>query len=81
MNINVIQIGNSRGIRIPKSILDRCQIDTILELSVENEKIILSPVKEKPREGWEKDAMRMRKSGDDALLIPDAFDDDPELAW
>ena len=81
MHINLIKIGNSRGIRIPKSILDRCQIESSLELNVENDKIILTPIREKPRDGWEKDAMRMRKSRDDELLVPDAFDDDVILDW
>ena len=27
MNTKIIRIGNSRGIRIPKEILDRCQVE------------------------------------------------------
>ncbi len=52
MQINVVKIGNSRGIRIPKKVLDQCHVDDTLELTIRDEEIILTPVHRKPREGW-----------------------------
>jgi antitoxin MazE len=52
MQINVVQIGNSRGIRIPKKVLDQCHVDDVLELTIQNNEIVLTPVHRKPREGW-----------------------------
>jgi len=79
MNVRVVQIGNSRGIRIPQQVLDRCGIDNAVDLTVEGTKIVLSPVKTKPRHDWEQQAKQMRENGDDELLIPDVFPDDADL--
>ena len=81
MNVKVIRIGNSRGVRIPKEILDRCQVEDTVDLKVEKNKIILEPLKRNPREGWDQAAQQMHEVGDDALLMPDVFDDDVEAEW
>lgn len=81
MNISLIKIGNSRGIRLPKQVIDQCHIDKDLALSIEGDKIILEPVHRKPRQGWESAAIEMRKNQDDQLLIPDVFDDEDILQW
>ena len=49
MLVSVIQMGNSRGIRLPKAILDQLNISEKLDLEVENQQIILRPVQDKPR--------------------------------
>jgi len=81
MNIKIVRIGNSRGIRIPKEILDRCQVEEAVDLRVEKNKIVLEPLRKKPRERWEAAARQMHEVGDDALLMPDVFDDDVEVEW
>jgi len=81
MQVNVVKIGNSKGIRIPKKILDQCQVDDALDLSVENNIIMLKPLHRKPREGWVEAAKRCHECGDDELLIPDVFDDDLDWEW
>ncbi len=73
MNVRVVQIGNSRGIRIPRQVLDRCQIEDAVDLSIKGTRIVLSPIKTKPRQDWEQYAKQMRENGDDELLIPDVF--------
>jgi len=52
MQVNVVRIGNSRGIRIPKKVLDQCRVEDALELTVQNDEIVLTPVHRKPRDGW-----------------------------
>ena len=78
MRINVVQVGNSRGIRIPKAILDQCKIDEEVDLEVLDGKIIIEPRRRKPREGWDEAFERMAGHGDDALFIDDSVDLDLE---
>jgi antitoxin MazE len=81
MKAQLISIGNSRGIRIPKAILQQCDMSDEVELAVEGGQIILSPAGQKPRKGWREAASRMAAAGDDALLIPDSFADEVDLEW
>jgi antitoxin MazE len=74
MQLNIVQIGNSKGIRIPKAILEQCQIEDQVDLEVENGRIILEPKKKTPREGWGKAFKDMASNEDDALLIDDSVD-------
>lgn len=80
MVISVINIGNSRGIRLPKTILDRYSINDKIELIFEKGFIILKP-KAEPRSGWEKAFKKMHKNGDDQLLIDDVFEDEDFEEW
>jgi len=52
MQVSVVKIGNSKGIRIPKKVLDQCHVEDALELTLKNNEIVLTPVHRKPREGW-----------------------------
>ena len=81
MQTKLVQIGNSRGVRIPKKILDQCRIEGLLDLNVQGDKIILKPLKKIPRQGWNLAANKMHEDGDDQLLIPDVLDDDVEFEW
>lgn len=83
MLLNLVQIGNSKGIRIPKAILEQCEIDKAVELEVEGGAILLKPHISKPRDGWEDAFRRMAAAGDDKPLIDDALDIDDlhEFEW
>lgn len=81
METKLVQIGNSKGIRIPQKILNQCHIEDRIELSVQQNSIILKPLNNGPREGWDLAAKKMHAENDDYLLIPDMLDDDPELNW
>ena len=74
MKINIITIGNSKGIRIPKAILKQCHLDKEAELETEEDKIIIKPCKKKPRKGWKEAFSSMRKREEDTLLIDDSID-------
>lgn len=71
MRVSVVPIGNSRGIRLPKAILEQLQISDQLELEVENKQIILRPIKREPRLGWEEALQKMNNNQEDKLLIPE----------
>ncbi|MBR7159271.1 MAG: AbrB/MazE/SpoVT family DNA-binding domain-containing protein [Alphaproteobacteria bacterium] len=51
MRVNLVQIGNSRGIRIPKAILEQCGFGHEAEMEVKRGTIVISPVSA-PRDGW-----------------------------
>ncbi|PNV74138.1 AbrB/MazE/SpoVT family DNA-binding domain-containing protein [Leptospira inadai] len=74
MRVSVVKIGNSKGIRIPKAVLEECHIEEEVDLLIDKNKIIITPFKTKPRDGWEKQFKAMSESKDDKLLIPDSID-------
>lgn len=73
MKLSVIKIGNSKGIRLSKTLIDKYNIEDTVDVILEKEQIILNPVS-RPRNGWEKAFAEMNKSGDDKLLIDDVFE-------
>jgi antitoxin MazE len=80
MIVSVVAIGNSKGIRLPKAILEQLQINDQVELEVENKQIVLKPVKKHPRTGWEESFKEMSKNQEDTLLIPES-EVSKEFAW
>lgn len=81
MEINIIPIGNSKGIRLSKSILERYSIKDKIELILERGQIILKPIRSNPRKGWDKSFSQMHKNGDDQLLFDDVFEDENLDEW
>ena len=80
MDVSVIPIGNSKGIRLSKTLIERYNIGDTVELVLEKDCIILKP-KAEPRKGWEEAFKEMRERGDDQLLIPDVFEDENGEEW
>ena len=80
MEISVINIGNSKGIRLTKTLLEKYEIKDKVELILEKERIILKPIS-KPRHNWEKSFQKMHLQGDDNLLINDVFPDENLEEW
>ncbi len=69
MQVSLIDIGTSKGIRIPASILKMFNSLSAFDLKVEGNKIILETL-ETPRKGWEEKF----KNSSNELLIDDALD-------
>ena len=67
MKTKIIQIGNSKGIRIPRILLEQSGLDGEVELAVEKEQIIIKTVR-KPRQGWDKAFQTMADNRDDQIL-------------
>jgi antitoxin MazE len=80
MELSIIKIGNSKGIRLKKSILDRYNIKDKVELIFERGRIILKPVS-KPRQGWEDAFKSMHENQEDNLLFPNIFEEDINEEW
>ena len=80
MEVSVIKIGNSKGIRFSKTILEKYNIKDKVDLILEKGKIIIQPLPN-PRKGWEKAFEEMNKNGDDRLLFNDIFEDEKLEEW
>jgi len=75
MKVNLVSIGNSKGVRIPASIIRECGLGNELEMHVENGVVVLAPAR-KVRDGWDAAFERMAAAGDDALLLPEDLEND-----
>ncbi len=67
MITKLVKIGNSRGIRIPKSIIEQSGIKNEVELEVRGDRIIIKSLSG-VRENWNLAFQKMAKSNDDLLL-------------
>lgn len=71
MLTKIVPIGNSRGIRIPKAMLEHCGFGDEVELQAKNGTLILRPV-HVPRARWSDSFSGMAAAGDDLLVHEDA---------
>jgi len=67
MKTRIIKIGNSKGIRIPKIMLDQLNLGEEVELTLEKNSIQIRPAHHL-REGWAEQFAAMAAHGDDQLL-------------
>jgi antitoxin MazE len=80
MEISIVKIGNSKGFRLSKTLIDKYNIKDKVELILEKGYIILKPIAN-PRKGWDKQFKKMSEEGDDQILIDDVFDDENLEEW
>jgi antitoxin MazE len=74
MKLRLVAIGNSRGLRIPKAILEQCRLENEVELEIEGDRLVIKPVKRSPRKGWDEAFKKMGTAREDRLLIEDRLD-------
>ena len=67
MKASIIKIGNSRGIRLPKPIIEQCGLEKEVELEVRRNEIVIRPLR-KPRQGWAEKFKTMAEQGNDKLI-------------
>lgn len=85
MKARIVQIGNSQGIRIPKTLLEQSGLKDEVELEAKDRQIIIRTAR-KPREGWESKFRAMADNADDELLDKGALPhqskwDENEWTW
>ncbi len=78
MITKVVRIGNSRGIRIPKSFIDQSGIKNEVELEVKDDRIIIKSLPD-IRKNWDLAFQKMSENGDDVLLDQDSLID--QSSW
>jgi antitoxin MazE len=83
MKTRIVRIGNSKGVRIPKPLLDQTGLQGEVEIEAQQNSLLIRAVR-KPREGWAKAFRLMAQAGDDRIIddVPDlsSFDKD-EWEW
>jgi antitoxin MazE len=80
----IVKIGNSRGVRIPKLLLDQANLSNEIEMEVQGDKLIIrTPYT--PRQDWDRQFDKMAGLGDDKLLDSGALNtsswDKDEWEW
>jgi antitoxin MazE len=82
LKTRLVRIGNSRGVRLPKTIILQAGLTDEVELGVRDGAVIIARVTS-ARSGWSEAARQMRQLGDDRLLdphVPTRFDE-KEWEW
>lgn len=51
MKARLVRIGNSRGLRLPKAVIEQVGLDDEVELVIENQRLVITPAN-RPRAGW-----------------------------
>lgn len=82
MKLQIVQIGNSLGVRIPKALLNQCGFKGHVVVTVKGNTLILAPYNE-PRQGWDEAFKLMAQHGDDNLLDKETMTefDNEEWEW
>lgn len=80
MELSVIQIGNSKGFRLSKTIIEKYNIKDKVELILEKGFFIIKPISN-PRKGWDKAFKEMNENGEGQLLINDVFENENLEEW
>lgn len=82
MKTRLVRIGNSRGVRIPKPLLEQVGLEDEVELRVVDNGIVIEAARA-PRADWAEAAKLVHERGEDGLLdepTPTRFDES-EWAW
>lgn len=82
MKTKLVRIGNSRGVRIPKPLLEEAGLEDDVELRVVESGIMIAGVS-KPRAGWAEAALELQAQDEGGLIdeaVPTAFDES-EWEW
>lgn len=82
MRARLVRIGNSRGVRLPKPLIEEAGLGEQVELRVRDGVVEIASAA-RPRAGWAEAARRMREAGEGGLLdaaAPTRFDRE-EWRW
>ena len=82
MKSKLVRIGNSRGVRIPKPLIEQAGLKGDIEIDLTEEGVLIRPHR-RPRDGWAEAASELGERGDGGLIdepTPTEFDD-TEWTW
>jgi antitoxin MazE len=80
LRTRLVRIGNSRGLRVPKVLIDQLGLGGEVEMAVQGGQLVIRAAT-RPREGWDEQFQAMAKRGDDALLMPETATEWDESEW
>ena len=84
MKTTVRKMGSSNGVIIPKPLLAEvgAKANVEVDMAVENGKIVIAPLRRKPRAGWAEASRRLAARGEGGLVWPEFTNDvDKNLKW
>jgi antitoxin MazE len=67
MRLELTKIGNSRGVRIPKLLIEQCGLGDVVEARVTPDGLVLAP-RRVPRDGWRQAFLESKSCEDENLL-------------
>jgi len=81
MKARLVRIGNSRGVRLPKAVIEQIGLRDDVELQIEDNRIVITAAAP-PRTGWAEAAKRLASESRGLLDAPSRtrFDED-EWQW
>ena len=80
MEVPIIRIGNSKGIILSKTMMEKYGLGDKIEILMKEGHMELKPLRP-PREGWDVAFQAMHQHGDDELLLDDTLEDDLLQEW
>lgn len=80
MKTRIVRIGNSRGVRIPKPLLEQAGLDDDVQLRVVESGIMIESAGT-PRAGWAEAAAKLQERGEGGLLDEPVATDFDECDW
>lgn len=83
MKTKLVRIGNSKGIRIPKPLIEQCRLRDAVELRIEDDKLVIAAARE-ARQGWDEAFRAANSLKPDPLLlasVPANKFDEEEWEW
>lgn len=83
MKTNIVRVGNMRGIRIPKPLLEQSGLHGEVEITAEQDGLVIKPAR-KPREGWDARFREIARRDDalrDGVAPSQSAWDEEEWEW
>ncbi len=84
MKIQLIKIGNSRGVRIPKTMLEQCRLNGDLNIELRENEIVISS-EHNQRSGWDEAFKKARSLKENSMIDDDGINlsgwDEKEWKW
>ena len=82
MKVQLVRIGNSRGVRLPKAVIEQAGLTEQVDLEVRGSTVVIAATRS-VRAGWANAARALAAAGGGSLLDPEIrtrFDED-EWRW
>lgn len=80
MKAQLVRMGNSRGVRLPKVVIEQAGLTEEVELEVRGATVVIAAAR-KPRAGWAEAARQLHAAGGERLLDPPTSTKFDEVEW
>lgn len=81
MKTKLVRVGNSRGVRIPRPLLESAGLTDEIEMTVEGAALVLRSAAPHPRAGWAEAFERLGPDDLDFEELPASDWDEEEWTW